>query len=283
MPRLKSTFIEPNQLASFIVSTMPILLYFFCNKNIIVREKKHRKIIFFLFLCLLLFNFILTQSPIFILFGILISCLYFNIMHTISKKMFLILFIICFIFLLCTYIFPFDGLFLNRIYKVLHAIQEKNIKELVYADPSLGTRITSFLNAYILFTKNWFLGIGLGNMNLHLSMQLWNSSLPLTPEIIMRLHTGDNNVNASINTKLLCEIGIWGTLIYYYIFFKLNELLNKVKSTDPQKQNLFKTLQVIILAHIMLSFYQSSIYTYTIYIVTGITVGLLYQNKKEIS
>ena len=271
LSRIKAVFKEPSTYSYFLVINIPIILYFYKIKDLFNIKKNKYHTLNCLFIILFFINFLLTQSPIFIAIGISLLIFYLYKIGII-RKTYLVLMLFSFLFGLVTiyYVDDFPIIVLQRVH---NAIQLKEgIEGIIFLEQSLGTRIVQYWNAYIVFSQNILLGVGLGNMNHCVTMQMYNSPLPLTLEIIDCLADGFEAINSTINTKLLVELGIIPTVLYYLM------LISSITNIGHRDKFLY-ALKYVIIFFILLSFYNSTVYLYYIYFVMGILSSNISQRR----
>lgn len=238
--RLRSIFHEPGVLARFIVCFLPIYYSLLYSKDKIY-ENLSKNLNFYLkiFLCTLaMICLFLAQSPIMIVFAIIVTLswlMYKNIKFIVSLLLFFIVIILFFIIFNESFFEIIQESFLNRVFKVLFAF--RSLSDVVTADYSLGYRIVGIVNNCILSLKSIILGFGYDNSRFFIEPQLLNSPLPLTPEnranLTYLLVPGTGVATyQSCFSRLLSEAGIIGFAIYYFLLYKSIVVLNNIKFAE---------------------------------------------------
>lgn len=274
IPRIKGTFKEPSTYAYFLLINLPFAIFYYFSNFKINKNILKNKLLKAFFIILYVFNFLFTQSPIFLVLGVFLLILYLYCLGKIKLQNIIIALFPIIFFLYIIYSCPFDGTFLHRIHRTLRVIT--NFNAIIIIEPSLGTRLVQMINSYTVFIKNPILGTGIGNMNEIVSQEMVHSIVPLTGEIVRNLNNNINVINPTINTKLLVEYGLIATLIYYFAFLKF------IKDITKNNKSFFIfTFKLILIFYIILSFYNSSLYFYYIYILLGFFIGYKKQYKEK--
>lgn len=217
--RTKSVFTEPSYFANFICFNLPLIYEFSKNKYKIFRSSFLDIILKKSMFILAWWMIIATLSPIFLIFAVLFTIIYFFITSKRTSKLifllsFGIMFIVAAIILSNINI---QGTYLERISKTLASIHD--IRVFIYAETSLATRIISICNQFIIALQHPILGIGYGNIERFLLKQLESSPLPLTPQLISSVGTG-SGANKFLFWTTLCETGFIGVTLLYAYFIK---------------------------------------------------------------
>lgn len=263
LPRIQSTFVEPAFLAYFLNMHLPIIYNLSLSKYKIFKNNILNK---FLKITLPILTWIVIigmQSPIHLIFDILITIGYLIIKHRISLKKFLLFIVltIIIIFILCSvgqiFLVGETNSPLQRLYVVFKSVTNFNL--LIFAEPSLATRIGTYANEVVMFLKHPFIGCGIGNFVETFAKQIaTNSPILLTEELIVGHILGNRAVNASILYSLLAELGIIATLIYYSFIYTLHNTIRKIsKYTFGIEKDFLIGYMYFLILYIILSFYEA--------------------------
>lgn len=300
--RLDNLFEEPSFYAKFLFILLPMVYSVALNKIQIYSNKILNSIIKRTIIPFTWISLILTLSPIYCLFSIIITLIYFSkSIFKLIKKYFIMIIIFIFIVINIVTNIDFSQTFLSRIINVL--INIHSFEDFIIIEPSLATRIVNYINSFCIFLKHPFIGVGLGNLGKHLIYQLQQSPVPLTPEI--QLHLQQTLVSASINKfhfnygfiyAFPAENGILALILYLYFFFSAYKFFAKICKSTKEKSNILyvaaNSLKYFFMTSLIAMFYVSTfldlnmnlliffaisfIYHYKIYIVEG-----LKENKYE--
>lgn len=294
LPRIRSLFSEPSHFAEFITYNLPILYALahtkykiFSNKFINIFIKKSNPILGII--CLLL-----TQSPIYFLFSIIVTLIYFS-KHIIKfvKNNSIIIGFISIIILLCIICtlqggaLNFSKTFLHRIYNVISSFLSGSIIEnIISLEPSFATRIISFYQQFMVFLKHPIFGIGFGNIGDILVKQVSGSNIPLTGEIaaLLQESTGDIALNSNPFYILIYQTGLIGYIIYAMFYIKIIKELRFIKNlTFGLKRTFIEALRQSILIFFILGFiYTQLFYNYYIIFATGLACAIILNFKNKL-
>ena len=237
---------------------------------------------------------ILTKSPIWLVFCLLLTGIYFakNIIAFIIKHF--IKFSIAFV-LICACIMLFlskintSDTYLNRIYVALQTF--KNFEIFIFAEPSLATRVLSYYYTFKVFLANCILGVGLGNAKYYTLTQILNHPMPLTYEFHSRLNNililreSKMGLNGSLFFDILSDTGIIGFVLFYYFLIKNYLWEKKLKLYYTGIYYLFLDgISKGTLAYIFISIYDINYLTLFIWFFFG--MGLIFypiNNKNKLS
>ena len=251
--RAKSTFVEPSYFADFICINLP-LIYEFANtkykifKSNIIDILLKPSLVFVSWLLL-----ILTKSPIFLIFGILVTFVYFilKIRPKTLVKLMLVLLLTLFLLVIIFSNINFNNTYLGRIVKTIQSLGDFYM--FIYVEPSLATRVVNIINQFLVFLHHPVIGVGYGNIVEPLHQQLLYSPVPL-PDIVKN---DANGANSFIFWTLLAETGGVGIILLYNFFFKI---ILKIKNlnkfiTGPEKF-FMKGLLIALCYFLLETFYQ---------------------------
>ena len=213
--RARSVFFEPSFLALFLFTTMP-LIYKITSGHFEIFKNINYNILFKKSLIILLWvNILLTQSPIYIIATLIFSFVYYFKTLLKHKAGLALILVIISIFAMSS-IFQDDNI---RVFKRINKVTQslKSIDSIILEEPSLGTRIVSYINSAILVQEHPFTGITSDNQN-KMYEQLKHSPVPLTLEILEKMETGGLGSPPSIFWGTLLEDGLIGIFILYTFF-----------------------------------------------------------------
>ena len=292
LPRARSIFEEPSFLGYFIFIVSPIVYEWTLSKykifkNNIINIITKRTIIPFMWISL-----ILTQSPIFLIFNIIFTTVYFLIIRQEYKKIIkhfipisiLFLSLISVILLILTKI-DLSNTYLNRIFLVIQNIN--SFEDFIMVEPSLGTRLITIINAIKMGLQHLFLGVGYGNMSYLIAEQLSHSSIPLTEELELFVLLNKTTPASTIFIKIFSETGIIGTYLFYYFIVKEIIILHKlIPMLYGKAKILISSFQIFLITYILSTFYSSLLNDSYTWVIVGfiLTVTNYYikriKNKK---
>lgn len=232
LPRLSNLYEEPSFYARFLFIFLP-----FVNSMASVKSKIFANTLFDRLVKITLVPFtwislLLIQSPIYFIFFIVITFLYYNkLIIKILKKYGIYIIISFLLLIICLLLINVEDTFLNRIIKVLCSL--KSFELFIQADLSLGTRIINFIHTLHIFGNYPYTGVGMGNVEKYQLIQILHSNLPITPEMISRVNVAlQTNGNLQFNTSLAYQVlashGIFISLIFLYFHVKLFLELKKI-------------------------------------------------------
>ena len=282
LPRIRSIFEEPSYLGYYTAIFSPII-YELCTKQYkIIKCRVIEKIIKLTIIPMMWITLILTQSPIFLIFNLLFTGYYFIIRKQYYRRIFnkrIFLFLILFIFVIIPiFVFNIDNsdTYLNRIKLVFQNIS--SFDDFIAAEPSLAARIIIYINAIDIAFKNFFTGIGYGNMAYIIADKLSMSKVPLTEELMLFVAEGKTAPASSIFIKIFSETGICGLFLFYKFLY---ELIKKTNRCNVMNQSVFSYYggYCFILFYIITSFYDSNLNQPYVFIV--IALFLIFVKKRR--
>ena len=274
IPRLRSFCHEPGSFATLIFLFLPIIYKLSLQKEKIFQNKYinyliKKSLIPLAWLCL-----ILTMSPIYLIFSCIITIIYFfrYIINFIYRYHFVIFTMLMIILLTILLLFPLidkniiinfiEKTYISRILNVLNNIND--LSSLVIIEGSLGSRIVSFINSFILGLKSPLIGLGYDNVRFYMFNQFLNSPVPLTQENIQNMQidiisNSGTAYNKSLFFGLFAETGIIGVFFYYLFLCKNIIAIKKIKHYfNGTYYNFLCALEYIIYMLILFSFYVPS-------------------------
>ena len=288
LPRLDNLHQEPSGYACFLYIFLPFVYAFGTSKIKLYKNKFLNILIKKTLIPFTWISIILTLSPIYLFFSLLITLIYFfKDLFKLIKKYFII---IIFALLLIIFVFKTINLsetYLSRIINILTEI--KSFDDFIFIEPSLATRIVSYFNQFCIFLKHPLTGVGLGNLPYALLGQFYNSSLPLTLELVSKM-----NISINTNTKLMfnssffyttiAENGliVMGFIVYfiYRLFYLIGKLIKKPCIVGYDKK-LLLALRGSLCAICIISFYNYAFENYLTYILFAFIIVTLMELSKK--
>lgn len=299
LDKARSVFFEAGFFGYFICLNIPLICIVKRSRYRIFHNKYINFIIKRTILPLALINLFITRSPINWFFAVVILLILAIRRSLNNKRNFISKLIIISLLLICSFqLYPKIKNYgpISRIDIVINAILEKNINLLLNLEPSLGTRVVSYVNSFMLFTQHPILGVGLDQGKFIMYKQMEKSPLSLTPELIQLQQIGYSTGKMIFNQNILCwalsELGFIGFFLFYLYLFKslvsLNKATKYLYGIDKEFAFAIKNTLITI---ICLSFYEMSIvqapYHFLIFSISNLIVyntlnkKLLLQNKME--
>ena len=294
--RVRSVFHEPGAMANFIFIILPIIYKLSLSKHSLFQNNYINHLIKIVLIPLCWICLLLTTSPIYLIFSIILTFIYFikNILKFIKK------YIICFV-IFCFAIFVIFAIFSSSIMNILentyiariiNTMQNiTNFENLIKVEGSLASRICYFITQLQFFTHNPILGCGYENLRFHIQEQYLKTCFPLTPEIYQSISNSLSGItNGTITVKmllsgLLAETGIIGTLLYFIFLFSNIKILSKIKNYfGGIEQDFLVGLQYSYIVIIFLAWYWYSMLIDYICFLYGISCVyiFLYTKKRRI-
>lgn len=283
LPRARSIFDEPSYLGYFIFVVSPIVYEWTLNKFKIFKNNYLNLLIKRTIIPFMWISLVLTQSPIFLIFNIAFSSFYFLIIKKGYKRIFkhFLPISISLILISTTAIYfiskiDFSTTYLNRIILVVQNI--KSFEDFIMVEPSLGTRIIIMINAIQMGLNNILFGVGYGNMSYLIANQLSQSTLPLTEELQRFVFFDKTNPASTLFIKIFSETGIIGFGIFYYFLYRIYQRLN-IKRNYLDNPSINNGLLLFIITYFCSSFYDSNLNQPYIFIIIGIILIKISQNR----
>ena len=265
--RASSIYFEPSFFATFIFLFLPIA-YLLLKSNLhILKNKKVDYIFKVIFVSLFWICLFFTKSPVYIIFCIIYTLIFFakDIIKFFRRKT--IVFIIPFIVLalLITTIIDkssisggiSNNIVIIRIQKAISALN--NLDLLVEKEGSFATRIISTINTYQASKSVPLIGCGYGNTKEIMFKQYKKAETPLTMEIFENI-TQKDNVGASPNIfwSTLLQTGAIGTGLLYLFFLRTIYVAYKIRNFYLAKPRLLlESMILVAINYIVISFYWS--------------------------
>ncbi|EKE02182.1 MAG: hypothetical protein ACD_20C00413G0006 [uncultured bacterium] len=286
-PRVSSVFGEPSFLGFFIIVTCPIIYYISKSKSILFSNPVTDKLVKRLVFIFMVFNLFLTQSPIYILMGLVLSIFFLRdwIFRFKLKTVFICINIV--ILLSLTFLpryllainesFDINKTVLKRVKAVVENVSDFRL--LVIAEPSLSSRIINCVTNISIFMKNPIIGVGYGNLNPEMLKEFESLSIPLTPELAEKIYSPDapsGGNGTAIFFRLLAETGIIGTFLFYMFLFSLLRLIQlKIKDFFGIERDFLIGLKYFIILLIINSVYTSHPHWTYLWLLLGIAQAMI--------
>lgn len=283
--RATSVFFEPAYFAKFIFLSFPLIKFLSESKESIFKNSNFDSGVKKSLFTLAWINLLLTLSPIFIIASFMLCLyLYWANIAKFRKKNSLFLGITTIVSLTSVFLIynsgPSDIVifqtiqgFISRIVNVVTSIGDYT--QFISVEESLATRVTAYVNSVELFLKHPLIGVGFDNsVNYMYESLIYNSSVPLTKEIIYKIQLGRPLGAVSIFYRILCETGILGTITFYMFLFKNITLAKKMQKCFSGLEKDFLTgLKICLILVVIHTFYESSIVNPYIWFFLGMTVS----------
>lgn len=277
--RISSVFREPGEYAGFLIVTLPIAYYFWKSKIAIFKYKVVNVFFRNLFFIFYLLSIVLTQSPINLVFFLLISLAYFAfkfrtlILKNIKR-------IICFIVLLFSFglisLFYFSSLdientYLSRINTTLKNIS--SISGLIYAEQSLGTRICVYEAQIRMGIDRPFFGVGYANTDSKWSDYVLKLPHFITPEVERYALAGKQKGGSAYLWKVISETGFVGAFFLYAFWLCFILYAYKMLKYSFEK-SFIRAFLYSTMVYVVFSFYLMFQPIFCVWV--GILMGLVY-------
>lgn len=288
--RVYSVETEPSILGQFIFITLPFIYMLNRTGFSIYRNIKLNYMIKKTIFPMAIIVLILTKSPIYLVLvfsEIFVLFLIYN--YKKIKKIILPLFLIITFLIILFLIYrlfnidiDIDKSYLSRIFVALSCIDD--FEKLVYFEPSLATRIISYYTQVIIFTKNIFFGVGIGNAEYVASRIFMLLPIPLTSESFIGYfkYTYKVVLNPSVIYTLLAETGLVGFALY--VFFVANNIiaLSKLKLyTSGFYADFINSLSLSTVAICVISFYNLAINNRMMWLLYGLSLMIIYNFRRK--
>ena len=287
IPRLRSIFEEPSYLGYFSFLVSPFVYEISRYKFQLVKNKTWDIFIKKTITPALWFSIICSQSPIWLICNAIlflyVKLFLHNGLKTILKNFIPILSSSLIIFIIFTIRFQKIDLSQTYLVRVMNVLSNINsLQAFIAIEPSLGTRIITYMNAIDLGIKHLFLGCGYGNMGYLMIDQLKNSPYPLTDELYKVAFLGSSAGNVNIFVKLFSELGLVGVLTFYYFVIKLfYDLKQTVKKYSmPPIECLFcRSGSLFCIVFILSTIYDSNFHWPMFHIIFALQIVIILKNK----
>ena len=290
--RVYSVFAEPGFFGGFITLFLPIV-YFLSKSKYKIYKNVYLNLIFIKTIIPLSFiNIILTKSPIWLLLFILVFVvLKFkelknkNILHIITTTFFLVLIMSTLIFAINSNGDNINNKYLSRITETFQSVINMDYEYFVNTEPSLATRVTSYINSLRLFLKYPITGVGLGNSKFYMSSMFESSPVPLSSENLSCLMSSYTKKTLSFNGaffyELLSETGIIGYILFIYFIYKTHKVLKSITNTFTGIQyNFIKGLSNTVFLLFIFQFYDFGFVFLSIWFVLGLAISFINLQKQ---
>ena len=290
IPRIQSVFAEPSHYGWFLVCNIPIAMKMFDSQYKLYSNKLLNILYKKVLTPLLLLSILLTQSPINIVLALIVCICYKIITSRISIKNFLIIsssLIMMGVLILLTFKNTnITESFLNRIYLTVQVLG--SLDKLIIAEPSLATRLISYMNMGVIGLQHPVCGVGWGQLIEHFVHQLQTTNIPLTPELKATIFSLKPVCNPSIFFKIFAETGLFGLIIFYNIYICAFKTANKLsKKREGIFNDFMSGVKLSLLVYIILTLYDSQLYCHYFWFIFGsiggfyLKEGLCKRNQKK--
>ena len=237
--RLLSVFEEPGYLGGFLCINLPIIYSVIMTKSNIF-NKYYLNIFYKKFLVPLIWlTIILTKSPIWLIFSIIVSIIFFRkiIIKKFNKISIIVLMLLPFIFLTIQLFYTkvdLSDTYLTRIKKTL--LSFGNFDSFVSQEESLANRVLSYIVRVKVFLKYPITGAGYKNTE-YCAREIYHSlGFPLTIETVnsLNIYNGKKmHMNGAIFWDTLSDTGLVGAVLYYTFLILLIKKCNTILKFLP--------------------------------------------------
>lgn len=285
-PKIQSFFQEPSHYAWFLICNIPIAIKLYFTKYKLFSNIYLNLIIKKILFPLIIISIILTQSPINLIFMVIVLILYKLFMGKMFLKQFIIMFFATSITVLLFYlIFQQIDLSNTYLYRIVLTIESLgDFKLFLSREQSLATRIVSYVNMWIIYTQNSIFGVGAGQLKYAFHNQLQFSPLNLTYELYAALLAPKaTGTNPSIFFKVLTETGTVGIILFGMYLHNLNKNIKfLIKFSTSFYREYYKAINYLLIIYCFLMFYDSQITCSYFWLLFGTIYGIFLQKKKEV-
>ena len=244
LPRLDNLFEEPAFYAKFLFLFLPIIYSFSNSKLKIVENTIFNLIIKKSFIFLMWLSIILTFSPIFLIFFVISTIIYYykEIIKLIRKYWYILIFVLL-VFLIAISNFNWQNTYISRIINILSEVN--SFEDLILIEQSLASRLVNFINQIYVFFQNPFSGVGFSNLGYAIKEQLLHSPVTLTEEVDKKLMMSImSNYKMAYNKafvyEFLAENGIFIFSLFMYFYYKLFKSINIINKRFADYKNSFE-------------------------------------------
>ena len=293
LPRVQSVYFEPGFFAEYIFFLLPIIYKLSLSKFNIYKNKNLNIIIKRMMIPLLWINLILTQSPIFLVFALISTLIYFwfgilNLIKTNLKRFIRILFVLLFF---GVSLFPFiyninlNDTYAGRITKVISNLNDINV--LIYSEQSFGTRLCNIINLVDIGLRSPLFGVGHSNLIPLMEKQIINNRSPVfvTDEIKKNSLQEIFIFQNPPFTNIFVRYGLIGLILFYAFIIKTILSLIKIrKYTRENTKQFIDGLIGTLFSYIVISCYDITIASLIPCIPIGLSIGLIqyiYENREK--
>ena len=293
LPRVQSVYFEPGFFAEYIFFLLPIIYKLSLSKFNIYKNKNLNIIIKRLMIPLMWIDLILTQSPIFLVFAMISTLIYFwfsilNLIKTNFNRFMRILFVLL---ILGVSLVPFiyninlNDTYAGRITKVISNLNDINV--LIYSEQSLGTRICNIINLIDIGSRSPIFGVGHSNLIPLMEKQILNSQSPVfvTDEIKKNSLQENFIFQNPPFTNIFVRYGLIGIILFYAFIIKIILSLRKIrKYTNENTKQFIDGLIGTLFSYIVISCYDITIASLIPCIPIGLSIGLIqyiYENREK--
>lgn len=264
--RLSSVFAEPGWLGGFIFLNFPIIYKSCTSKFKIFKNSFYNVLIKKSLIPLAWLNLIFTFSPIWLVFSLIQVILIYgkNILKLFVKHYIFVMLLFLVITAIIITIFKTIGINISVLERIVNTITNiLNFNTLIFAEPSLGTRLVSYSAMLHIFWNHPIQGVGLSNNYYYIADVIDKYSIPMTLENFSNYQksmiTGKMRYNSSTFYTLISETGLIGTFLYYLFIYKLISWIKYVKThlqTSIMK-DISRGLYLSLCFYVFMTFYDT--------------------------
>lgn len=285
--RAVSFFGEPSLFASFLFIFLP-LPYFLMKKSIKLSKNPKKNLLFKRSIIIITWiALLLTKSPIYILVSILYTLIYFNIKILVFIKKHIILLMVSLLLLvplLTGQFFKGNSISEKVFYRTINIVKcVNNVSDLINAEISFGTRVSTVINTVDAWTNYPILGTGYANGKDVMYNQILNSKVPVTPEMMNTITEHGGMTIPDIFFMLLLWTGIIGIFLFYlYLIYSVILIFKIRKYYDDRFADYLTIIGLVGINFIINSFYWSLITDTIMWFIFGLICSIILKTKHQL-
>lgn len=291
LPRVQSIYFEAGFFAQYTFLMLPILYNLSLSPYNIFNNKYFNFFIKKTTIPLIWINLILTQSPIWLIFSGISTVIFFVRKLFINfkgnpKKYLKFLFISIMIVLIA--LIPISKIdiqktYLKRISIVKECITDINL--LIYAEPSLGTRLSNIIALIDIGLESPIWGVGYSNLEPRLTHNILNKKTPvlITEEMHNMILKKVPSFQNPPLTNIFVKYGLIALLLYYAFIFKTIYALNKCRKYNTGSIQAFNNgLIGTLISSVIMSCYDITVNNILCAVLIGISIGFIQYTAEHI-
>ena len=260
-----SVFEEPGYFGGFLCINLPLIYKTVLSNFKIAKNVALNFVIKKTYIFLVWITIFTIKSPIWLIFCLLSTLVYFskNIIKIIKKS--IILFSTSLIILILGCVIFFNNVNINEtfIVRIIKTVQNLNSMEsLIIAEPSFANRIISYRARLQLLIENPITGVGYKNAEYVLKKYFYKNNLPLTQETRMSIEQSYSNkgqikINGAILWDTISNTGLIGFILLYSFYISsiisLNRIIRNMKYCS--ERNFIEGIRLTLVSIVVFSFY----------------------------
>ena len=288
-----SVFEEPGYFGGFLCINLPLIYKTILSEFKLVKNVELNFIIKKTYIFLIWITIFTIKSPIWLLFSLLSTLVYFSKKIIKLIKKFFILSIVFLVMFVSTSIIFFNSVPLNEtfFYRIIKTAQNmNNIGCLIIAEPSLANRLISYRARLQLLVENPLTGVGYKNSENVVKKYFYKKNQYLTQETITHIMEsystkGLIKINGAILWDTLSNTGLIGFLLLYSFFISSILLLHKIIQNMPfnYERNFFEGVKLCLISIVVYSFYDIRLNFVYFWFLFGLVISFNKYYKKYIN